>query len=141
MVLEMYQQLHPRNQTGASQTQGFPVIYTICIKKFEPPQYQSAVTAQSLALLSPLSSGSAVAIFCERCGIEKGCQQSEIFCIPLREIVTSQLLAIWLKSTFLTFPIKRLHDNKKWLNQQMTVKVTKRFEKYNIKFNRPFVMF
>ena len=62
MVLEMYQQLHPRNQTGASQTQGFPVIYTICIKKFEPPQYQSAVTAQSLALLSPLSSGSAVAI-------------------------------------------------------------------------------
>ena len=33
MVLEMYQQLHPRNQTGASQTQGFPVIYTICIKK------------------------------------------------------------------------------------------------------------
>lgn len=53
MVLEMYQQLHPRNQTGASQTQGFPVIYTICIKKFEPPQYQSAVTAQSLALLSP----------------------------------------------------------------------------------------
>ena len=140
MVLEMYQQLHPRNQTGASQTQGFPVIYKICIKKLSLHNTSQRWLLKVLPSFLP-SRQAPPSQFCERYGIEKGCQQSEIFCIPLREIVTSQLLAIWLKSTFLTFPIKRLHDNQKWLNQQMTVKVTKRFEKYNIKFNRPFVMF